>query len=167
MRREIKSLSHFFGITAQRREQGGWRGSEEAEACTQHCTSPIITLFFSPLDHDDHCSPLFQWLYLGPQPRYINLLVAPPSPPLSKSPTDALQSTVAITVCSSANWFLPRHKTNFFMPPPLCSKPSLHEQPSFLPALLPNSSKKRPQRFRGRKVSIWFVICIFVCKKYY
>jgi hypothetical protein len=137
MRREIKSLSHFFGITAQRREQGGWRGSKEAEARTQHRTSPIITLFFSPLDHDDHCSPLFRRLYLGPQPRYINLPVAPPSPPLSKSPTDALQSTVAITVCSSANWFLPRHKTNFFVPPPLCyqSLRCMNSHPSSRPCI--------------------------------
>jgi hypothetical protein len=49
--------------------------------------------------------------------------------------------------------------------PPHCSKPPLHEQPSFLPALLSNSLKKRPRHFRGRNVSICFAICIFVYKK--
>jgi hypothetical protein len=57
----------------------------------------------------------------------------------------------------SADHFLPRHETNFFVPPPLCSKPSLNEQPSFLPAPLSNSSNKRPRHFQGRKVSI--IVC--------
>jgi hypothetical protein len=47
MHREIKSLSHFFGITTQRREQGG-RGSEEASTHTSHITQhhPTSPYFF-------------------------------------------------------------------------------------------------------------------------
>lgn len=70
-------------------------------------------------------------------------------------------------VCSSATQNLPKHETNFFVPPPHCSKPSLHEQPPFLLAMLSNNWKKQPRLFGGQKVSICFVICIFVCKKLY
>jgi hypothetical protein len=53
------------------------------------------------------------------------------------------------------------------MPPPHRSMPSLDAQPSLLSALLLNDLKKRSCCFRARKVSICFVIDIFVCKKYY
>jgi hypothetical protein len=50
------------------------------------------------------------------------------------------------------------------VPPPHRSKHLLHEQPSFLSALLSNNSKKWPRRLGERKVSIWFVIYVLVCK---
>jgi hypothetical protein len=55
---EINVLAIFFKITAEERARG------RKQARTQHF------IFSSPLDHDDHPSPLFWWLYLGPQPRY-------------------------------------------------------------------------------------------------
>jgi hypothetical protein len=145
----------FFGITAQRREQGGVR----KQARTQHHTSPY---FFHLLT-----MTIIAALSLGgctsARSQDTNLPLPPPSPPHPKPPTAVLRSLVAITVCPSADQFLPRHETNFFVPPSHCSKPLLHEQPSFIPALF---SKKRPRHFRGQKVStIWFVICIFVFKK--
>ena len=159
MRREIKSQPFFY--SSQRREQEGRRGKQEEEARTP----PSITIIFSPpLDHDDHHSPLFGRLYLGPQPRYK------PSAPSSLPPTP-----VAIDGCPPIihlhhglplrRPFLPRHETNFIVLPPSHSKPSLNAQPSSFSSPLSNSLKKRPRRFRGRKVSKCFVICIIVYKK--
>ena len=93
-----------------------------------------------------------------------NLPPPPPSPPHPYPPTDALRSSASIAVFSSATENLPWHETNFFVPPPHRSKHLLHEQPSFLSALLSNNSKKWPRRLGERKVSIWFVIYVLVCK---
>lgn len=145
---------------------------------TVHSRSPALTsrnhtsphIFYDISTMMLHPGCLFRQLYLScisARSQDINLWIALPSSPHLQPSTDAIRSLVAIMVCSSATQNLPKHETNFFVPPPHCSKPSLHEQPPFLLAMLSNNWKKQPRLFGGQKVSICFVICIFVCKKLY
>lgn len=150
MRREIKSLSHFF-YSSQRREQEGRRGKHKKKKHAHHRPSLLFFLHLSTMTiitapSLDGC--------ISARSQDTNLPPPPPSPPHPYPPTDALRSSASIAVFSSATENLPWHETNFFVPPPHRSKHLLHEQPSFLSALLSNNSKKWPRRLGERKVSI-------------
>ena len=128
--------------------------------------SHITSYFLWHLDHDAHPGCLFRQLYLSPQPRYkpSDCSVLFPTPLAINRCHPIIGSHHGLLLRnpkSTETW----NETNFFVPPPHCSKSSLHEQPSFLLALLLNYWKKQPRRLGGQRVSICFVICIFVCKK--
>ena len=133
----------FFEITSK---QGG-RGKGSMKQGRIHRSS-FITYFSDPSHHDDHPHPLFQRLYLGLQPRYK------PSATSALSPTSVSTDGCPPIIRLHCGFLLPWHETNFFVPPPHRSKHLLHEQPSFLSALLSNNSKKWPRRLGERKVSI-------------
>lgn len=134
--------------------------AHHAPPTTTHHHPSFIQLFIilskpshHHIDHEDPPSPLFRRLYLGVQPRYKPSAASSLSP-TPKASTDALQSPPAISVPSSANRFLPRHETNFFVPPPHRFKPSLESPSSLCPSTLSNNSTKRSQRLGARNVSI-------------
>ena len=142
---------------------------------TVHSRSPALTsrnhtsphiFIVRHLDHDAHPGCLFRQLYLSPQPRYK------PSDCSVLFPTPLAINRCHPIIGSHHGLLLRNPKptetwNQLFVPPPHCSKPSLHEQPPFLLAVLSNNWKKQPRLLGGQKVSICFVICIFVCKKLY
>ena len=119
------------------------------------------------LDHDAHPGSLFLQLYLGWQPRYkpSGCSTLSPTPLATDWCPPTIGSHVAIPICPSADHFLPGLETNFSaLPEAIRSLRSMFGHPS------------APPRFRiirisshgilgGEKVSICFVICIFVCIK--